>query len=181
MKCLLIALGLFVSTLGWPTHVRADSLVANASELRAIEMANRAIFAAIMIPKTESGMYLCAREKVACAGVNQGELGVMLLASGDSGLRIISLISAIRFATDAGLSELLACKIGEKGRDALKHFNALSVEGLRNECESNFASYRRPGSVFSSLEVNDACRTPEQLRVKLDEVKELLKSGETCE
>lgn len=150
-------------------------------EQRSIDMARYAIVAAILIPKTESGRYLCAREQVACAGVNQGELAVLLLSSRDSVAHLTALISAIRFATDAGLSELLTCKIGEKGKGALKIVSSLTAKDLRKECEANFVEQTRRGTVFRELQVNDACRTEKQLEIKLLEVKKILEDGMKCE
>lgn len=181
MKKLVCTLGAVASLAISPLYASSDSPAADSHDRLAIDMATRAIFTATVIPKTESGKYLCARERMACAGVNQGELGVLLLAASDSKAHLTALVAAVRFATDAGLSELLTCKIGEKGKDALNALSALSVKGLRNQCESNFAEYKRPGSVFGQLQANDACRTPEQLEIRLKEVREMLESGRRCE
>jgi len=163
------------------THAAVDSQNIKNQEQRSIDMARYAIVAAILIPKTESGRYLCAREQVACAGVNQGELAVLLLASRDSVAHLTALVSAIRFATDAGLSALLTCKIGEKGNSALKVVSSLTVKKLRKECEADFVEQTRRGTVFRELQVNDACRTEKQLEIKLGEIHKMLEGGMKCE
>lgn len=144
---------------------------------REIRMGERAIIYSLA---TASRQYIDQSngQPVENWGVEQGELGLALIASNHDSRGNLALVSLVRFKLDGGLGEDLHCYIAERGDRIFSAVKSIDPLGISGQCVREIrmlAPLNNEPGVGTRV-----CRTADEVQAERDGMLNLLKAKRKC-
>lgn len=147
-----------------------ESVFASDRDDDNIRMAEHAIMATLVVQSSQNGRYLCSRDKMACLGSNQADMGLAIIGGKNDDKHIARLADLVRYQMDGGFAEEYTCYVLERGSKLNKHFEKIDFKRLEDKCLSEFKAFTKNKAYLGAVDYKQVCRDSASIKIEIDKL-----------